>query len=278
MDLRAERLAFEGAEGRAVARDDRNLPVLQEDHPARVLQNGRHIGRDEHLAVAEAHRDAAGIAEAGRHQRLRLALGQHHDRAGAAQLRQRQPHRLDQRAIALIVQPDQVGNHLGVRLRLERDSLGLQLGAQLSEVLDDAVLHDHQLAGEIHVRMRVALARLAVGCPARVADADVALDRRLRQPRRQVAQLADIAPDSDLPILDDGDPCRVIPAIFQPPQAVHDDLGGVARPDVADNSTHNPTPSLDEFKPFVLRRVGGRVVTLHVRRQERPQAAPSLRW
>ena len=239
-----------------------------------MLQDRRHIGGDEHLAVAEADRHAAGIAEAGSHQRLRLALGQHDDRAGAAQLRQRQTHRLGQRPVALIVQPDQVRDHLGVGVRLELDPLRLQLGAQLAEVLDDAVLHDHQLAGEIDVRMGVALARLAVGGPARVADADVALDRRFRQPRRQVAQLADIAADGDLPILDDGDARRVIAAIFQPPQPVHDDLGRVARPDVTDNTTHNPSPSLHEFKPFVLRRVGGRVVAFHIRQAGGLQAVP----
>ena len=86
--------------------------------------------------------------------------------------------------------------------------------------------------------MRVALAGLAVGGPARVPDADVARDRRLGQPGRQVAQLADVAADGDAAVLDDGDARRIVAAIFQPAQPVHDDLGGVARADVANDAAH----------------------------------------
>ena len=43
--------------------------------------------------------------------------------------------------------------------------------AQLGGVLDDAVVDDGDAAGRVDVRMGVAVARLAVGRPARVGDA-----------------------------------------------------------------------------------------------------------
>ena len=127
---------------------------------------------------------------------------------------------------------------LGVGVRLERDALGLQLRAQLAEVLHDAVLDDHQLAGVVGMRMGVALAGLAVGGPARVPDADIARDRAFVQAAGEIAQLADVATDRDLAILDDRDAGRIVAAILQPPQAFQDDLGRVARANITDDPTH----------------------------------------
>ena len=121
-------------------------------------------------------------------------------------------------------------------------ALGLQFGAQLAEILNDAVLYDDDLPGSVGVRMCVALAGLAVGGPARVPDADLALDGRLGQPDRQIAQLPDIAPDGKIAVLHDRDACGVIAAIFQLTQAVHDDLGRIERPRIADDSTHGVLP------------------------------------
>ncbi len=86
--------------------------------------------------------------------------------------------------------------------------------------------------------MCVTLAGLAVSSPAGVSDADIALDRRLRQRRGQVAQLADIAADGDAAVLDDCDAGGIIAAIFQTPQAIQNHLRGVVRADVTDDATH----------------------------------------
>ena len=136
-------------------------------------------------------------------------------------------------------------DHLGVGVRPELDALRLQLGAQLAEVLDDAVLHHHQPAGEVGVRMGVTLAGLAVGGPARVTDADVTFDGRFDQPVGQVAEFSNVAADGDAAALNDGDARRIIAAIFQPAQPVQDDLGRVARADVTDDTTHRDPPLLD---------------------------------
>ncbi len=140
-------LAVQRAEGRAVAGNDRHLAVFQEDHAPGMLEDGRHVGGDEHLAIAETDRHAAGVAQAGRDQRAGLAAGEGDDRARSPQLAERQPHGLGQRAARLVVEADEVHDHFGVGVRPELDAFGFQLGAQLAEVLHDAVLHDHHLAG-----------------------------------------------------------------------------------------------------------------------------------
>ena len=116
---------------------------------------------------------------------------------GAPQLAQRQGHRLRQRSIARVVQTHEVSDHLRVGIGLEHDPFGLQLRAQLAKVFDDAVLHNNKPAQTVGVGMRVALAGLAMGGPARVTDADMTRNGRLGQFGRKVAELADIAPDGD---------------------------------------------------------------------------------
>ena len=64
----------------------------------------------------------------------------------------------------------------------------VELALQLEVVLDDAVVDDDDPAVAVAVRMRVLLGRPAVRRPARVADAELALDRILRQHVVQVAR------------------------------------------------------------------------------------------
>ena len=82
--------------------------------------------------------------------------------------------RVDHRVLELAVERrlDQVREHLGVGLGLERVPLHLEHLPQRAVVLDDAVVHDGDRARAVDVRMRVALVRRAVRGPARVGDAD----------------------------------------------------------------------------------------------------------
>ena len=72
---------------------------------------------------------------------------------------------------------DEMRHDLRVRFGLERDALGLQFGLQLAKILDDAVVDYGKPVGR--VRMSVGFIGLAMGRPARVADADRARQRRL---------------------------------------------------------------------------------------------------
>ena len=131
---------------------------------------------------------------------------------------QRRLGRLDRRQALIQIVGDEMQHRLGVGLGLERVALGGELLAQLLEVLDDAVVHDGDAL--VHVRVGVALDRLAVRGPARVADAGAALQGLVGEPQLQVLELALGAPAIEVAVLDGGDAGRVVAAIFEPPQRV----------------------------------------------------------
>ena len=126
--------------------------------------------------------------------------------------------RLDRRQALIQIVADEMQHRLGVGLGLEHVALGGELVAQLLEVLDDAVVHDRDAL--VHVRMGVALDRLAVRGPARVADAGAALQGMVGEPQLQVLELALGAAAIEVAVLDGGDAGRIIAAIFEPPQRV----------------------------------------------------------
>src|SRR5699024_36950 len=77
--------------------------------------------------------------------------------------------------LALVVlDGEQVGGDIGVRVGAQLDAAGLELVAQGGEVLDDAVVDDGGLAVEGEVRVRVDVVRATVGGPPGVAQAGVA--------------------------------------------------------------------------------------------------------
>jgi hypothetical protein len=83
---------------------------------------------------------------------------------------------------------DEVGDDLGIGLALEDAALGGQLGLQLGEVLDDAVVD--QAHPSRPVRVGIGLGGRPVGGPAGVADAGQAVEGLLAQDRLQGPDLA----------------------------------------------------------------------------------------
>ena len=109
--------------------------------------------------------------------RIVFALEQIDEREGAAHARQRGVHGLGRGLVPLQFVGDEEGGDLGIGLGGEAMALGGELLAQRAEILDDPVMnHRKPVAG---VRVGVVLGRLAVRRPARVADADVARERRV---------------------------------------------------------------------------------------------------
>jgi hypothetical protein len=72
--------------------------------------------------------------------------------------------------VAVVVACDQVGDDLGVGFRAELLPFGLEPGAQLGVVLDDAVEDDVDPVGAVAVRVGVLLGDATVGRPAGVGD------------------------------------------------------------------------------------------------------------
>src|SRR5690606_8781528 len=239
VDLRIDRHPVERLHVIGVARDGRYLAALKEDHPARVLEDGRDVGRDEHLAVAQAERHTARVADPHRNQTIRLVSGEDDDRVRAAQPQNGAADRFDQRKTGVSLALDQMHDHLGCGFRGELDPLCFQLGAQLAEVLDNAVMYDDGAPVLADMRVRVARAGDAMRRPAGVADANMAVERRVVHALHEVGQLADVAPDRDRVALQHGNPRRVVAAIFKTLQAGQNDRGRVTRTDVSHDSTHS---------------------------------------
>ena len=222
-----------------LARHHRDLPRFEEDHLTGVLEDGRNIGGHVHLTITDADNDATGVANPRGDDLIRLQRGHNDHAVRAAQVGQRQAHRLGQPALHRIAALDQVDDGFGVGLRCEHRALGGKFFAQLEEVLHDAVMHHYKFSIGAGVRVRVAGVRLAVRGPARMPDAHVALYRSAVDQLRQFIELARVFADLDMAVGKHRQPGRVIAAVFQPPQAVEDNRGCVLFADVSYDSTHD---------------------------------------
>ena len=89
------------------------------------------------------------------------------------------------------------------------------------------------------VRMGVGLGRAAMRGPARMADADMALERGLIEEFAQIIEFADGAADFKMATrVERGNAGGVVTAVFEPAQSTEQDRGDLARADIADYSTH----------------------------------------
>ena len=132
-----------------------------------------------------------------------------------------------------------MGDDFGVGLGAELVAFLDQLPLQADVVLDDAVVHDDDLAGAVAMGMGVLFRRTAVRGPAGVADAVGAVERLQADDLFQVAQLAlGAAHLQAFAVAGDGDAGRVIAAILQPPQAVDDDGNDLLLAYITDDAAH----------------------------------------
>src|SRR5579862_5216721 len=134
---------------------------------------------------------------------------------------------------------DEMGDDLGVGLRAELVTFFDQLLLQAKIVLDDAVVHDDDLARAIAMRMGILFRGTAVGGPAGVADAVGAVERLQADDLFQIAQLAFGATYLQaVAVAGHGDSGRIIAAILEPPQPVDDDRHNPLLPYIANNAAH----------------------------------------
>ena len=208
---------------------------------AGVADERGHVGAEEVLALAEADDERAVAAGADDGVRL---VGVHGEQGeGAVQVGHGLAHGRGQVAGAVEGRAEQVGDDLGVGLGGELDPLGLQAALEGVEVLDDAVVHERELAvPAAPVGVGVGVGGAAVGGPAGVADRGRRLRQRgVLQRLAQVGQLAGPLAGHDLVVADEGHARRVVAAVLEPAEALHHDVQGLVaglRADVSDDSTH----------------------------------------
>ena len=207
---------------------------MKHEHLARVLEDGRDIARDDGLALADADDERRVLA--CRDDRLRVVEMHDRERVRALEVLDRSGDGCGQ--VAGEVALDEMRDGLGVGLGAQDVPVGREVLSQLDVVLDDAVVHDRDLAGAVDVRVGVLLARLAVRRPARVADAHATGDRRGVERLLEVDQFADAARDGQLSGVDDGDARRVVAAVLEPCKPAEQHVSRAAGADVSDDSTH----------------------------------------
>ena len=151
--------------------------------------------------------------------------------------------RLEQ--IAVVQTVHQVHDDFGVGLAVEHVTLGLQRGAQLIVVFDDAVVHQRDLAGLLgssaravaEVRVCVVHRRCTVGGPAGVGNTGAAGQMVCVHLRLQLGHTR-CAARTLQPVGIHRHATRVIPPVLQPLQALHQDGNDVSGRDGCDDATH----------------------------------------
>ncbi len=117
--------------------------------------------------------------------------------------------------------------HLGVGVGDELEAVGQQFRLELRIVLDDAVVDDGQSARIGEVRVGVLVGGAAVGGPAGVADAGQGpRQRRGGEFLDQVGQFAGLLAGFDARRREHRHAGGVVSAVFEAPEALHDDVEG----------------------------------------------------
>ena len=227
--------------------EQRHLPVFHRKDRAREASQGRGVTGAEEFPFPQANQQRRCFA--GHHQGTRERSPNHRQGVGPMQPRQNRLHSLKQelgrggvpqglQAIELLAQ--QMGNDLGVRVRAEDHTLGLELLTQASVVLDDPVLHHGQTTGTIEVGVGIAFFRLAVGRPTGVANAALPLGPLRLKTSREVGELAFSAQTGQAGLVRHrGDAGGVIAPVFELTQTLQQERCRLARTNHRNDAAHS---------------------------------------
>ncbi len=222
---------------------DRHDLVLADLHGAAgVLDERGDIRTEEVLALAQTDHERG--AAAGADHDAGGVLVHREQGEGAVEPCDAAPHGLGQVARLPVGAADEQRGHLGIGLALEHLTGIRELGLELGEVLDDAVVDEGELAPVAEVRMRIDVGGAAVRRPAGVADAGAAVvDGVLGELVDEHAELAGALAGAELAVArQHGHACGVVAAVFQPLQAPDEHLEAAARADVSHDSAHALDP------------------------------------
>src|SRR5581483_3942537 len=197
LHLPRNRTAIEIGQLHASWRDYSEVAVAQEEEIARVIKNRRHIGGNKVFVVAQT--DHGRWAVASCNDFVRFIDRDHSQSENASQLANRFANRfLEGRPAVAGLQEvllDQVGDDLGVGFGDKLVTFFDQLALECNVIFDDAVMHNHNAAGAIAMRVRIFFGWASVRGPARVPDAVRAIERFLPNNIFQIAKLALRPPD-----------------------------------------------------------------------------------
>ena len=239
---------------------DRDGAVLAElDGVLGVGDEGGDVRTKEHAVLPDPD-DQRGVAATGDDEIRLVGVGEQ-DGEGTFQATQdgeRGGLDVPGELALVVLDGEQVGGDLGVRVRDEFDAAGLELVAQGGEVLDDAVVDDGGLAVEGEVRVRVDVVRATVGGPTGVAQTGVAgqgVATNDVDALDEVAELAFCFFYADTLCVIDGDTGGIVSAVLHPLQCIEPDFQGLLLSYVSNDCAHKwkrYTPAWPMRKQFLL--------------------------
>ena len=234
-DFRARHLLIEGiVDLRAGPVEHDPIAVIEIGDGFGERSQGKGVRAQIHLVLAMAHRQGRTLA--GTNQQVFLAIKQERQCKRSMQARQRGGDCLNRRLALIQRLRDEVGNGFRIRFGDKNMALGLQFLPQRTEILDNPVMH-HRDAGA-GMGVRVVFGRAAMGGPAGMADADMALQGVVVQPRRQIFQLALRPHPLQMAIFQRRNARRIIAAIFETLERIDNLFRDGILAQYTDNSTH----------------------------------------
>src|SRR6266849_1588392 len=143
---------------------------------------------------------------------------------------------------------DEMDKHLCVCYGSNRMAVGLELSFDGKVVLDDAIVDDCNFFSAIPVGVGVDVIRLAVGCPAGMADAKPGVIAILPDALDEIRHLPGFLNDGEAFLADERYSGGIITAIFEPPKALEKYRKGVFSADIADYSAYGINSDLVVFE------------------------------
>ena len=220
----------------AVPSDDGHFLVAKEHDIARVTQNGWNVGSHEELVLTEPDDDGGAVAN--RNDLSWIVGRDDHQRKKAAKQQERAPDRHFQARIFHFAF-DEMSDDLGIRFRDEPMALPLKLALQIEVVLDDAVVHDHDLPAAVAVRVRILFCRTTVRGPSCMADTVVAGNRLGIDRVRKTRQLAGRPAQLDAAVVYHGNARRIVTAVLEAPEPLDEHGNDRLGPDVTNDAAHS---------------------------------------
>ena len=166
-NLLADGSAIDILHPHALSGHSRDFAVAHDEGATGVVNNSRNIGGNEVFALAQANNQR--IILLSTNNLVRLILAHEHQGIGALDELQNLLDGLFKIAIILILQ--QMCHNLTIGLGQEDMTFGDQFLLQGQIIFDNAIVHNHEFAAAIHMRMRIAIGRTAMSRPTGVANA-----------------------------------------------------------------------------------------------------------
>ena len=149
--------------------------------------------------------------------------------------------------IAVVQFFQQMGYDFRIRFGLEHMALFHEVFFQSQVVFNDTIMNHYEMVMAVSMGMGIPVGRFAMGCPAGMTDADMALERMLFQLIFQIHQPALLFLNVYFSIFIDRNACRIISSVFQAAKSVNQKVGGISTAHITYNTAHKWYSSLYLF-------------------------------